>query len=103
MKKIVLSVMAVLTFGFVNAQEKSKNNDAQKVSVGAKVGLNLANIIGDDAGNTNIYVGFNAGLFFEIPVTEKLSIQPELLYSTQGSKSSGTINGVNYNATMKLH
>ncbi|ESU28454.1 hypothetical protein FLJC2902T_18170 [Flavobacterium limnosediminis JC2902] len=101
MKKFVLSVAAVLTIGFANAQEKAKNTS--DVSYGVKAGLNLANIVGDDAGDANMYVGFNAGLFVEIPVADKLSIQPELLYSTQGSKAEENIEGYNFDLTMKLN
>lgn len=101
MKKVVLIAIALVTFGFANAQEKAKKNS--EVSIGGKVGLNLANIVGDDAGDANMYVGFNAGLFFEIPVNDKFSIQPELLYSAQGSKSEGNFEGYDIDATLKLN
>ena len=90
MKKMVFAALAVLVFGFTNAQDEVKATS--EVKFGAKGGINLANIVGDDAGDANMFVGFNAGFFVEIPVTDKLTIQPEILYSAQGSKSEGPLN-----------
>lgn len=101
MKKMMFSALAVLVFGFATAQEEVKK--ASEVKFGAKGGINLANVVGDDAGDANMYVGFNAGMFVEIPLTDKLTIQPEVLYSAQGSKSEGVIEGYNVDATIKLN
>ena len=105
MKKMVFTAVAVLVFGLTNAQDVVKATS--DVKFGAKGGINLANIVGDDAGDANMFVGFNAGFFVEIPVTDKLTIQPEILYSAQGSKSEGplVIDGSLYDvkATMKLN
>ncbi|MQP53124.1 MULTISPECIES: porin family protein [unclassified Flavobacterium] len=105
MKKVLLSTVAMMAFGFMSAQEEVKSTS--EVKFGAKGGINLANIVGDDAGDANMFVGFNAGFFVEIPVTEKLTIQPEILYSAQGSKSEGplVIDGSLYDvkATMKFN
>jgi opacity protein-like surface antigen len=82
MKKIILTVMAVFAFGFANAQE---------AKFGIKGGLNLANLSGDIKDNSS-KIGFNVGGFVEIKVSDKFAIQPELLYSKQGTKfeKSGT-------------
>ena len=76
MKKIILTVGAIFAFSFTYAQE---------VKFGIKGGLNLANISGDVEGNTS-KLGFQIGGFTEIEITEKFSVQPELLFSTQGTK-----------------
>ncbi|KIA99659.1 hypothetical protein OA88_19535 [Flavobacterium sp. JRM] len=77
MKKITLSIIAVLAFGFSNAQE---------VRFGVKGGINLSTLTGDiyDASSK---VGFQVGGFAEIKLSDKFFVQPELLYSTQGAKS----------------
>lgn len=102
---MMFSALAVLVFSFASAQEEVKT--ASKTKFGAKGGINLANIVGDDAGDANMFVGFNAGFFVEIPVTDKLTIQPELLYSAQGSKSEGPLviegNVYDVEATIKLN
>lgn len=101
MKKLFVAVMALLSFGISFAQQESKSGS--DIKYGAKGGLNLANIVGDDAGDANNYVGFNAGFFVEIPVTDKLIFQPEILYSAQGSKSEGIVDGYNVDATLKFN
>ncbi|TRX39703.1 porin family protein [Flavobacterium restrictum] len=91
MKKIILAAVAVLVFGTVNAQ---------KAKFGIKAGLNLANqsFTGIFEPSTSATTGFNVGGFVAIDVADKLVFQPELLYSTQGSKFDQqiVIDGVNY-------
>lgn len=99
MKKIILTAMAVFAFGFANAQE---------TKFGAKVGLNIANqsFDGDGAPSTSSLIGFHVGGFVEIKIADKFTIQPELLYSTQGSKFNLVVNneGTNFDTenTFKL-
>ena len=87
MKKITLSIIAVLAFGFTNAQE---------VKFGVKGGINFADLTGDIDGNTS-KVGFQVGGFAEIKLTEKFAIQPELLFSAQGTKSDEDGSDLKYN------
>lgn len=80
MKKIILSALAVFAFGLTNAQE---------AKFGVKAGLNIANQKFEVQGNSmtaNSIVGFQVGGFAEIKVAEKFAIQPEVLFSTEGSK-----------------
>lgn len=76
MKKVILAVVAVMSFAFANAQD---------VKFGLKGGINLSNFTGDieDASSK---VGFQVGGFAEFKLSDKFAIQPELLYSTQGAK-----------------
>ncbi|MFQ6602351.1 porin family protein [Flavobacterium sp. C3NV] len=80
MKKIILAAIAVMAFGFANAQQ---------TRFGIKGGLNLSTVVGGDVDDTKSLVGFHVGGFAEIHVVEKFFIQPELLFSTQGSKFDG--------------
>jgi long-subunit fatty acid transport protein len=80
MKKIFLSAVAVLAFGFTNAQG---------VKFGAKAALNVSTLTGD-VENVSSLLGFQVGGFAEIKLSEKFAVQPELMYSTQGAKSSYT-------------
>lgn len=91
MKKNILSAIAVMAFGFANAQD---------VKFGAKAALNIATLSGDDE-NTSSYTGFQVGGFAEIKVSEKFAVQPELMYSAQGGKEKGVenYNGTDYDVT----
>ena len=99
MKKIILTAMAVFAFSFANAQ---------KADFGIKGGLNIANqsFDGDGAPSTSSLIGFHIGGFVEIKIADKFTIQPELLYSTQGSKFNLVVNseGTNFDTenTFKL-
>ena len=105
MKKVFFTTLALLAFVYAGAQEKDK--PVKETKFGSKLGMNLANLAGSDAGDANIIIGFNAGLFVEIPISDKFTFQPEILYSAQGSKSEGPLNveGTIYNveATLKFN
>jgi opacity protein-like surface antigen len=77
MKKILLSAVAVMAFGFA-AQ-------AQDMKFGVKAGLNIANQ-GGDAETDGSRTGFHVGGVAEFKLSDKFSIQPEVLYSMMGAK-----------------
>lgn len=83
MKRILLTVAAVFAINFMNAQE---------VKYGVKAGLNISTFSGDisDFADVKSKAGFHVGGFAEFKLTDKFSIQPELLYSTQGTKTEMT-------------
>ena len=76
MKKLVLTAAAVFAFGFANAQE---------TKFGVKGGLNLSNVNGDISNNSS-RLSFHVGGFAEVKISDKFAIQPELVYSVQGTK-----------------
>jgi len=57
---------------------------SEMFQLGAKGGVNIANFSGDDFGDAESRTSFHLGLVMEIPLSEKFSIQPEVLYSGQG-------------------
>jgi len=89
MKKIkgfLLSAFLLTTaVGFVQAQTMDER-DPLAPKIGVKGGINLANMYVDDVDDEKLKVGLNAGLFFKIPFTSFFAIQPEVLYSSKGSK-----------------
>lgn len=78
MKKISLFAVLVL-FGI--------SLHAQKVNIGLKGGLNLASVSdSENEDDVSSRLGYHAGLFFNIPVSPQISVQPEAVYSSQGAK-----------------
>jgi hypothetical protein len=69
----------------------STNVQAQLVKFGVKAGVNYANQNGSNITvnstnyDTEAITSYHAGLIAEVKVTDGFSIQPELLYSTQGA------------------
>ena len=97
MKRILIMAVAVLAMIGVNsAQAETQWN------VGAKGGLNISNLYGDDTPDTDSRTGFNGGVFLGAGVNETFSIQFELLYSQQGSAESFDSAGVSVETTIKL-
>ncbi len=60
------------------------NVTAQKIKLGAKAGLNFSFITGDNTEDLDPNTDFHFGVMAEIQVSNKFSLQPELLYSGQG-------------------
>ncbi|MEN7548723.1 porin family protein [Rapidithrix thailandica] len=82
MKKTILTVAFAL-FAVVFAQAQ--------VSGGLKAGLNLNNLNSSQDGfDMDSKLGYHFGAYLEANVSEKFSIQPELLFSAQGAKRSET-------------
>ena len=84
MKKIMLMTVTFFVFGFANSQNK------KEVSFGIKGGLNVSTITNVNSIDTGVsssaLIGFHVGVFGEFLLSDKFSLQPELLYSTQGVK-----------------
>ncbi len=63
-----------------------------QVSAGPKAGLNFSSVIGGSRDEDNSFkLGFYCGFFMNLSINDKLSIQPEVLYSTRGFKYQRTI------------
>ena len=78
-KGIVLAVLLIL--GISTSQ-------AQLLKFGVKGGLNFANYTGGDVDGFDFksITSYHAGVVAEIKIFENFALQPELLYSTQGSE-----------------
>jgi hypothetical protein len=78
MKKLILT-LSVLVAGF----------GAGAQSIGLKGGLNVSNVIrtGDNDFSTDYKSGFHAGIFVDVPLVDRLSLSPELVYSQKGYKT----------------
>lgn len=89
---LVILICTVLNF-HSNAQTAPR--------VGIKGGLNISNLFIDNVNDENARIGFHAGLYGQLFSSDVFALQPELLYSTKGSKAqyvSGSLNqSVQYN------
>ena len=78
---------------------------AQTTSFGLKAGMTAVNMKMSSSGFTislKTKIGFYAGAFAEVGVSEKFAIQPELFYSSMGSKMKGNDSVQSYSATENL-
>ncbi len=60
---------------------------------GVKAALNISNFSGDDFDDLDSRTAPAFGVFAQIGINDKLTFQPELLYSMQGAKSSYSESG----------
>lgn len=83
MKKLITLIACLAITGGSFAQ--GKGGDFNKFTLGGKLGLNVANIVGSDmAGNAK--AGFHIGVIGEYRVSHLFAIAPEIMYSSQGSR-----------------
>ena len=80
MKKLFLASMV----GLLSATSIYAQSDDATIQFGVKGGVNLSTVRGDDIGDKDQLTSFHLGLFMEIPLSERFSFQPEVLYSGQG-------------------
>lgn len=90
MKKLIL-IFAFLVLGLTQS-------NAQMLNFGVKAGANFASLDGDGLEGLETYTSFHFGALLELKVFENFSLQPELLYSSQGAKvNSEAVDDINFN------
>lgn len=86
MKKIILIIaVTVLIIPTAKSQEK--------IQFGVKGGVNFTNMTSNDyLYDEKFKTGLYLGATVEIPLSKKISIQPEIVYSSQGIKGKAFVN-----------
>ena len=83
-----LATIVLITLGttsLVNAQETVAKSGGG--SFGIKGGINLSNLYTKEVDDENMLLGFNVGVFGELPLTSMISLQPELSLTTKGAEN----------------
>jgi hypothetical protein len=80
--KIILASLVLTIMGFTNSNAQSSN----VTKFGVKGGVNFSNLYTDNADDENVLTGFNIGLYAKVPVTNSISIQPEVYYTGKGAE-----------------
>ena len=100
MKKVILMI-AFVAISVTNSNAQTTTDNRDVVSFGFKAGTNYSNVY-DEQGNDFVAdskFGLAAGAFVTIPFGKFIGIQPEVLFSQKGFKSSGTYLGSTYSMT----
>ena len=85
MRKAYIFFLLMLCGVAVQAQKKAYTS-------GLKAGVNLYELKFDPSTpgiSSDSKTSFNAGIFFNVPITSMFSLQPEIIYSGQGGKFKG--------------
>lgn len=80
MKSIILTLFTILLI--------SGTSVAQHTNIGIKGGLNAYTIKANNDANFNTKVSFHVGLIGHIHLSKQFALQPELVYSIQGTQYS---------------
>jgi hypothetical protein len=78
--RVAILLMSLLTLSMTHTA-------SAQARVGIKGGLNVSNMYIDNIHDENARYGFNVGLYGQILSSDFFAVQPELLYSTKGSKA----------------
>jgi hypothetical protein len=78
-----ISFLAIALFLVTNVVQAQ---DDTQVRFGIKGGLNLTNLYVDDVNDEKAKFGLHGGLWMKAPVGEYFAIQPELIWSSKGTK-----------------
>jgi hypothetical protein len=100
MKKVILMI-AFVTISVTNSNAQSTADNRDVVSFGFKAGTNYSNVY-DEQGNDFVAdskFGLAVGAFVAIPFGKFIGIQPEILFSQKGFKSTGNYLGSTYSMT----
>lgn len=101
MKKVIM-LIAFVTFAVTNSNAQETSTDKRdKLSFGVKLGTNFSNVY-DSKGEDFVAdgkFGLAGGVFVSIPLGKFIGVQPEILYSQKGFKSTGTFLGTQYKTT----
>ncbi|MEN4760544.1 MULTISPECIES: porin family protein [unclassified Chryseobacterium] len=93
MNKLFLGLALVAgTLSFAQETTEAKpvtpiNKEKEPVRFGIKGGANATQFSEQKLSAKNQKIGFNAGVFVNIPLSQKFAIQPEVLYNQMGAKS----------------
>ena len=87
-RKILLAIAfgVLISLKAFTQEQQSGSESGLTLKIGVKGGVNLSNLHVDDVDDENMKAGLNLGLFAKVPVARGFSIQPEILYSSKGSK-----------------
>jgi hypothetical protein len=83
MKKLAILFVSLLFVLAVNT------GTFAQLKFGAKAGLNIANIGGDDADNTDSKIGLVLGGLMSYQFSDMFAVQPEVLYTMKGATDEG--------------
>jgi hypothetical protein len=100
-KAIIMIALVAFATTSLKAQTTTTTDNRGKLTFGVKAGTNYSNVY-DSEGEDFVAdgkFGLAAGAFVVVPLGKIFGIQPEVLYSQKGFKSTGAFLGTNYEMT----
>lgn len=82
-KFLIVSFLLIFVLGLIANLAVAQSN----ARVGIKGGLNVSNLYVDEVDDENPRFGFNAGVYAQLFSSDVFAIQPEVLFSTKGTRT----------------
>ena len=79
----LLRILCIFLITLNSFGQSSKKDEG--IKLGFKGGLNISNFLSSDIEDQSYRTSFHVGFLSEIMLSEKVSFQPELLFSSQGN------------------
>jgi hypothetical protein len=97
MKSYLIAVIAILAVSGISYAQHGSSPSRHK-NFGIKAGLNSYTVHNDEStAGFKSKAGFHAGLLMHIHLSQSLAFQPELVFSTQGTKNDNANSKLNLN------
>lgn len=96
MKKVVIMASCLSVIFILNAGGQDIHTILKNTSTGVKGGINFADMLPSTKHQVDIRLAPNLGVFANMPYSDKLSFQPELLISLQGGKQHTFVETTDY-------
>jgi hypothetical protein len=84
MKNSKKLIFASLVITFMTLTNANAQDSASKF--GIKGGVNFSNLYTEDVDDNNVLTGFNVGFFAKLPISNNISLQPEISYTGKGAE-----------------
>ena len=101
MKKAIIMIAFIALSINNSIAQSSSTDDREKIFFGIKIGTNYSNVYDSEGEDfvADAKFGLAGGAFVSIPLGKFIGIQPEVMFSQKGFKSSGTFLGTAYKTT----
>ena len=93
-QKFFITFLLVFALASVSRIALAQDN---AMRVGIKGGLNVTNLYVDDVDSENPRYGFHVGVYTQLFESDVFAIQPEVLYSTKGTRAEDSNGSLDFN------
>ena len=94
-------VALILAFGITS--QKAISQDRNKPIAGIKGGANISNLYVDNVNDENARIGFHVGVYGQLLSSRVFAIQPEINYSTKGTRIESSFLGIDQTTKFNLN
>lgn len=100
--KFFISILLIFVLAAVTTSAQAQDSD-NSLRFGIKGGLNVTNLYVEDVDDENPRYGFHVGVYTQLFESDVFAIQPEILFSTKGTRTTYDVAGFEGDAQFNLN